>query len=267
MFFVMECGPTFHGPREVWLVFSMELATREVSVRVAPDRDVARAEMAKHVAGAEVVCGESLADFGGPHGWHVHPIPEELRSLACVLLVGLEHEWSLGPLARAPMLEALLRASAMFLDVAPWRQFSSHHPLEVRLRGKLEGTRILTVAGQGLLPPSLLVLPDRAQFERAQTPGGELRDALVVTLDQPPTTIAREVKLAYGASFHPILMRLRDGRLGRFSEADLEVLTASLAAVTSLAAGQAVGNASGRATVGDVEALVTSLCVAAQPSP
>jgi hypothetical protein len=259
MIYVMECGPVFFSKRAQWVVLSLDSSTRRVMTRVAPTRAEARKVMLDDLRGAPAACCASLAGLG----WDVQPPPEEVLSLLAVTLVGLEHQDMLGPLAFSRQAEALLRACAMFIDTAPWLQFTSYEPLDVRFGGASPVSGVLAVGGAGSLPPSLVLLPDRAAFERAQRDarsGGGLDDAVIIGLDDPPGLVSDTIEVAFGEAFHPRLLRLRRGQPAHFSADDLARLTASLAAVTSLACGRPVG----RAVVGELEAFVAPC--PAQPS-
>ena len=251
MIYVMECGPVFHSKRAQWVVLSLDPSTRRVMTRVAPTRDEARQSMRTDLGGAPAACCESLAGLG----WEVQPPPEEVLALTAVTLVGLEHQDMLGPLAFSRQTEALLRACAMFIDTAPWRQFTAYEPLHVTFSGERQATRVVAVGGSGTLPPSLIMLPDRAAFDRAQRDArssGGFDDAVIIGLDDPPDLVSDTLELAFGDPFHPRLLRLHRGQPTDFAADDLARLTAALAAVTSLATGRAVG----RAVVGELEAIV-----------
>ncbi|MDP1826022.1 MAG: hypothetical protein Q8L48_22345 [Archangium sp.] len=257
MIYVMECGPVFHSKRAQWVVLSLDSSTRRVMTRVAPTREEARQSMRADLGGAPAACCPSLAGLG----WEVQPPPDEVLALTAVTLVGLEHQDVLGPLAFSRQTEALLRAGAMFLDTAPWRQFNAYEPLHVTFGGEV--TRVVAVGGSGTLPPSLIMLPDQPAFERAQRDArakGGFDDAVIIGLDDPPDLVSDTIELAFGEAFHPRLLRLHRGKPTSFSADDLLRLTAALAAVTSLAAGRAVG----RAVVGELEAIVVPC--RAQPS-
>jgi hypothetical protein len=252
MIYVMECGPVFLSKRACWLVLSLDSSTRRVMTRVASSQEAARKAMRDDLRGAPAACCESLSGFG----WDVQPPPEEVITLTAVTLVGLEHQDVLGPLAFSRELEALLRACAMFIDTAPWRQFTSYEPLEVRFSGASAGSGIAAVGGAGTLPPSLVLLADRAAFDRShrkQRSGGGLDDAVIIGLDDPPGLVSDVLELAFGEAFQPRLLRLRGGRPTAFSADDLAHLTAALVGVTSLACNGTVG----RGVVGQLEALVS----------
>jgi hypothetical protein len=251
MIYVMECGPVFLSKRAFWVVLSLDFSTRRTMTRVAPTKDAARKAMRDDLRGAPASCCESLAG----HGWEVQPPPEEMISLMAVTLVGLEHQDVLGPLAFSRELEALLRACAMFMDTAPWRRFTSYEPLDVRFSGASTGSRIIAVGGAGTLPPSLVLLPDHAAFERSHRKGragGGLDDAVIIGLDDPPGLVTDVLELAFGEAFQPRLLRVRGGRPTVFSADDLAQLTAAIVGVTSLVCNGTVG----RGVVGDLEAIV-----------
>lgn len=259
MIYVTECGPVFHSKRAQWVVLSLDSSTRRVMTRVAPTRAEARKSMLDDLCGAPAACCESLAGLG----WQVQPPPEEVLALIAVTLVGLEHQDSLGPLAFSRQTEALLRACAMFIDTGPWRQFTAYEPLDVSFGGASPASRVVAVGGSGIMPPSLIMMPDRAAFERAQRDArssGGFDDAVIIGLDDPPDLVSDTIELAFGEAFHPRLLRLHRGQPANFSADDLARLTAALAAVTSLASGRPVG----RAVVGELEAIVVPC--PAQPS-
>lgn len=246
MIYVMECGPIFQDSVECWAVLSFDPASRAVSNLISTRRQEVRSAMAEQLRGRSVACCASLGKFGRALGWQVKPVPPAVRDLACLTWVGVEHQRTLGSMAFTPMLEALLRACAGFLAVAPWRRFPATQALEATFEGRLRAHRVLAVAGAGRLPPSLVVLPDRAAFERVhrRDEGALLEDAVIVTLDPTPSPTAQALQLNYGPRFHPRLLRLRKGEDSSFSGEDLTLLVAALAATTSLGVGRPVGRAS-----------------------
>lgn len=226
--------------REEWLIFAFNPSSREVKSRVAPSREEARRVLAAELTG-RVECCPSLADFGRAPGWRVAPVPPEVKTLACVLLLGFEHEWALGPLLASPLVEALLRACVLFLEAAPWRRFTSHQPLQARFTGALSGTRTFAVGGSGLLGPSLIILPDRAAFERSQRPQGELEEVLLVAFEGGPSALTLATEALFGFGFHPQLLSLKGGSAATLSEGDLKLLLTGLAATAALGSGMDVG--------------------------
>ncbi len=253
MIYVMECGPILQGALETWVVFSLDLSTSGVTCHIASRRDDARKATAAELSGATVSCCASLSTFGRPFGWRVKPTPERVRDLACVMMVGIEHQTALGPLAFSPLTEAWLRACAGFLDTAPWRRLTAHDGIDAHFEGRNPGSRVLVVTGSGRLPPGLVMLPDRAAFERAQTAGlHELEDAIILTLGREASATSTALQRNYGFGFHPLLLRLEKGKFGRLSQEDFKLLIAAICAMTSYGTGRPFGHA----TVEDVEATV-----------
>lgn len=253
MIYVMECGPVLQGALETWVVFSLNLSTRGVTCHLASRRDDARQATAAELIGATVGCCASLGTFGREFGWRVKPTPATVRDLACVMMVGVEHQITLGPLAFSPLTEAWLRACAGFLDTAPWKRLTVHDGIDAHFEGGVQGSRVLAVTGAGRVPPGLVMLPDRAAFERAQTSGPhELEDAIILTLGSEHSAITTVLKSNYDRAFHPLLMRLQHGKLARLTEDDFKLFIAALAAMTSYG----TGRPSGHARVDDVEATV-----------
>lgn len=246
MIYVMECGPLMGLKGTRWMVFALDEAERKVTSHVAPTREQARREMVKHLAGTRVDCCASLDSFGRPLGWRVQPVPEQVRQCAAVSLVSLEHQDVLGPLAFTPLVEALLRACALFVEVKPWQRFKPSHPLAITFSSD-STTNVLSIGGALNLPPSLSVLPDHPAFERA-----DLEEATVLGLEDRPGLVGEAVMAAFGHSFHPRLLRLRRGLPDAMTEEELMRLVVSLTAATALGTGAAVG----RAAVGDLFATI-----------
>lgn len=263
MIYVMECGPVVLERRRHWVVFSLDSSTRKVMTRVAPVREHARKAVADELGRAPATCCASLGEFGRERGWQVRPVPEDVLALAGVTLVGLEHQDLLGPQAVSPQTEALLRACAMFLDTAPWLQFSSYEPLAVTFTADPPITRVLAVAGSGRLPPGLIMVEGEAAFWRAHSRSDPvLDDAVIVSLPAPPDVISDTLELAFGEAFHPRLLRLRGGKPVPMSGQDLAHLTAALAATASLATGRPAG----RAVAGELEAIVVPCAGPEEPA-
>lgn len=255
MIYVMECGPL---PDDSWLVFSLDRMSRQTKVRAMETREDARHAVAIELVGAVGVrCCASLGEFGRDRGWRVDSVPEEVLRLAAQTLVGLENQEVLGMLAFAPAADAWLRASAMFLDVAPWAVFGMKTPLTVTFSGESPLTRVVAVGGRSVMPPSLLLLPDRHAYERFATRGEQtgLEDALIAGFDLVPGAISASVGLAYGQAFHPVLLRLRGGKPSKLTEGELLQLAGALAATASLATGRGMG----RAVVDGVEVIAVPL--------
>ena len=253
MIYVMECGPVPQGLLESWVVFALNPSTRQVTTHIAPTRTVAREATAEQLRGLPVECCEALGPFGRAHGWQVRPVPPDVGEIVCVTLTSLEQRATLGPLAFTPLIEAWLSASAMFLEAAPWRTLTSTQALEARVDGKRMLSRVLAVTGRSRVPPGLIMLPNQAAFDRAQSPGAdELDDVVVLTLDDETGPVSRAMQRQYGRAFHPLLLRLQQGRVSTLSENDFKLLIASMRATTSLALGAPIG----RGGVGDVEVTV-----------
>ena len=215
MIYVMECGPVVLERRRHWVVFSLDSSTRKVMTRVAPVREHARKAVADELGRAPATCCASLGEFGRERGWQVRPVPEDVLALAGVTLVGLEHQDLLGPQAVSPQTEALLRACAMFLDTAPWLQFSSYEPLAVTFTADPPITRVLAVAGSGRLPPGLIMVEGEAAFWRAHSRSDPvLDDAVIVSLPAPPDVISDtlEPRLRRGLSSPPAAAAWRQAR-------------------------------------------------------
>lgn len=258
MIYVMECGPVNHRGRECWLVFSLDLSSRQTKLRVTWRRKDARDAVASELGGAKAACCASLADFGRPLGWRVRSVPDEVLKLAAQALVGLENEEALGMLAYSPVADAWLRACVAFLDVRPWENFTIHTPLTVTFTRDTPETRVVSIGGAGSMPPSLMLLPDRAALDcLSRDDGGKtgLEEAFIMGFDELDSAAADALGLAYGATFHPVLLRLRAGKPQPVTELELLELTCALAAVTSLATGRPVG----RAVVDGLEAIVLPL--------
>lgn len=253
MIYVMECGPILQGALETWVVFSLDLSTRGVTCHIASRRDDARKATAQELFGAPVGCCASLGTFGRPLGWRVKPTPDTVRFLACVMMVGVEHQVALGPLAFSALTEAWLRACAGFLDTAPWRRLTAHDGIDAHFEGRVPCSRVLVCTGSGRMPPGLVMLKDRAAFDRAQTAGThELEDAIILTLGLETSAITTALQRNYGFAFHPLLLRLQKGQFGRLSGDDFRLLIAAVGAMTSYGTGRPFGHA----TVEDVEATV-----------
>ena len=253
MIYVMECGPIFRGGLETWAVFSLNLKTRGVTCHIAANRDEARAAMAAELRGAEVGCCASLARFGRRLGWRVETTPDTVRDLACVMMVGVEHQTTLGSLAFTTLAEAWLRASAGFLETKPWRGLTMHDGIDAHFEGRIPCSRVLAVFGSGRLPPGLVMFRDRAAFERAHKATLEdLDEAIVLTLGGETGAIATAMKANYGRAFHPLLVRLTKGQIGLIPEEEFRLLIAAIAAMTSYGTGRPFGHGK----VEDVEATV-----------
>lgn len=255
MIYVMECGPLPDGS---WLVFSLDRENRQTKVRAMEDRHDARNAVAIELVNARGVhCCASLAEFGRELGWRVSSTPDEVLQLAAQTLVGMENREVLGMLAFGPAADAWLRASAMFLDVEPWEVFGMKTPLTVTFSGESPVTRVVAVGGRSVMPPSLLMLPDRRAYERFATRGEKtgLEDALIAGFDLVPGAISASVGLAYGRAFHPILLRLEKGRPSAITESELLQLAGALGATASLATGRGMG----RAVIDGVEAIAVPL--------
>ncbi len=251
MDYVMECGPVFHAGHKSWVMLTLESTTRRVRLRIGPSREAERRGVASELAGLPAECCPSLARFGAKHGWKERPVPNEVHALTAVVLVGLEQEPILGLLAFSPQAEAWLRSCAMFLETKPWLKFSSYAPLMITFGGEL--TRVLAVGGAGRLPPSLVMLPDHDAFQRAHGRADEaLDDAVIISLGDSAGLASERLELAFGQSFHPRMMRLRNGAPSQMTELDLQQFTAALAAVTSLACQGTIG----RSVVNGLEAIV-----------
>lgn len=253
MIYVMECGPIFRCGRETWAVFSLNLTTRGVACHISARRDEARDAMASELRGATVGCCASLGRFGRRLGWCVEATPDTVRDLACVMMVGVEHQVTLGPLAFTPLAEAWLRACAGFLETKPWRRLTLHDGIDAHFEGRVPCSRVLAVSGSGRVPPGLVMLPDRRAFDRAQDVSSyELEEAIVLTLGDEASAISTAMKGNYGCSFHPLLVRLVKGQLAPLAEDEFKLLIAAVAAMTSYGTGRPFGHA----TVEDVEATV-----------
>ena len=253
MIYVMECGPVIHRYRDCWLVFALDLTNDQAKVRVAPRRKDARHEVVKALAGAPASCCASLGDFGRQHGWRVASVPERVLRLAAQTMVGLENEDALGMVAYSPIADAWLRACVAFYETAPWREFSIRQPLTVTFTKATHDTRVLAVGGSGDLPPSLIMLPDAAAYSRFSIAGApHFEDAFIMGFDDGASPMGHAVGLAYGAAFHPIVMRMRESKPALISPDELLHLACALAATASLATGRPVG----RAVIDGLEAIV-----------
>ncbi len=256
MIYVMECGPVHHRGRESWLVFALDLNDDQAKVRAAPRRKDARREVVKALAGAPASCCASLADFGRQHGWRVASVPERVLKLAAQTVVGLENEDTLGMVAYSPIADAWLRSCALFYETAPWTAFSIRQPLTVTFTKEVPDTRVLAIGGAGGLPPSLIMLPDSGAYSRFSNSGEpHFEDAFIMGFDDCASAMAHAVGLAYGAAFHPVVLRLRQSKAALIAPDELLHLACALAATASLATGRPVG----RAVIDGLEAIVLPL--------
>lgn len=256
MIYVMECGPVHHRGREGWLVFALDLKDDQAKVRVTPRRKDARWEMVRALAGAPASCCASLSDFGRAQGWRVASVPERVLKLAAQTVVGLENEEALGMVAYSPIADAWLRASTAFFETAPWKSFSIREPLTVTFTKATHDTRVLAAGGSGGLPPSLIMLPNLASYSRfSASAEPDFDDAFIMGFGDHASTMRDVVGLAYGACFHPIVVRVRQSRPSLVSPDELLHLACALAATASLTTGRPVG----RAVIDGLEAIVLPL--------
>lgn len=255
MIYVMECGPLVDG---AWLVFSLDSASGQTKVRAMEDRHEARRAVACELTHASgVACCASLSDFGRERGWRVQSVPEDVLRLAAQTLVSIENKESLGMLGFSPTADAWLRTSAMFLDAEPWTRLSMKTPLSVTFSDDPQVPRVAGVGGASVMPPSLILLPDRSAYERFAGRGEKtgLEDAIICGFDYLDGALSEAIGLAYGQTFHPVLLRLRRGKGVLVTEVELAHLAAALGAVASFASGKAVG----RAVIDGLEALAWPL--------
>ena len=158
--------------------------------------------------------------------------------------------------AYSPIADAWLRACAAYYEIAPWNSFSIRQPLTVSFTKEEPDTRVLAVGGSGGFPPSLIALPDAASYFRFSASGEPLfDDAFIMGFDDWPSAMSRAVGLAYGSTFHPVVLRLRDSKPALISPDELLHLACMLAATASLATGRPVG----RAVINGLEAIVLPL--------
>ncbi len=238
------------------MVFSLDLQNDQAKVRVTQRRKDARREVVKALAGAPASCCASLGDFGRQHGWRVASVPERVLRLAAQTMVGLENEDTLGMVAYSPIADAWLRASVAFYENAPWRLLSIREPLSVTFTKDEPDTRVLAVGGSGELPPSLIMLPDAAAYSRfADSFKPNFEDAFIMGFDDCASAMSHAVGLAYGATFHPVVLRMRQSQPQLVSPDELLHLACALAATASLATGRPVG----RAVIDGLEAIVLPL--------
>lgn len=259
MIYVMECGPVIHRGRDKWLCFSLNLNDRQAKVRAMERRQDARLAVASELPdGVPVSCCASLGKFGRSRGWRVRSVPDEVLTLAAETLVGMENQEALGMLAFTPTADAWLRTSALFLRAEPWRMLSMKKPLSITFtkKGGTSTTRVAAVGGASVMPPSLLLLPDQAAWERLNMDDGVpgLDDALLSGFDAHTGALSEAIGLAYGVSFHPIVLRLRGRKPVPMTEPELLELAAALGAVASLCERPV-----GRAMVDDLEAIAMPL--------
>lgn len=256
MIYVMECGPVHHRGRDGWLVFALDLKDNQAKVRVAHRRKDARREVVRALAGAPASCCASLADFGRAHGWRVASVPERVLQLAAQTVVGLENEETLGMVAYSPIADAWLKSCAAFYETAPWNSFSIRQPLTVTFTRDKPEARVIAVGGSGGLPPSLIMLPDLAAYSRFSGSGDpHFDDAFIMGFDDHASAMSHAVGLAYGATFHPVVLRLRESKPALMSPDELLHLACALGATASLATGRPVG----RAVIDGLEAIVLPL--------
>lgn len=259
MIYVNELGPMAQGDRVVWLCVALNLVDRQANVRATSSPQESRRLVAEALpSGVPVQCCASLGEFGRARGWSVQPAPMDVRQLAAQTLVGMENQEALGMLAFTPTSDAWLRTSALFVLAQPWRKLPARTPISITFtkKGHAPTSRVATVGGAGVMPPSLLLLPDRAAWETLRFDSSEpvaFNDAILCGFDPHGTPVSEAIGLAYDTAFHPIVMRLRGKKPVPFAELELLELAAALGAVCSLAERDDALPV-GRALVDDLEA-------------
>jgi hypothetical protein len=250
MIYVLECGPIqLQQRRDCWVVFAFDDSTRQVTTRVASDREQARRLVADELAHGPTECCPSLGEFGQSRGWRVEEPSHEVLVLAGVTLASIENTEVLGPLMCTPLCEVWLRTCAMFIDTKPWLRFAPSTPLLVTFSDGELTSRVLSVGGARSLPPSFAMLPDYEAFQRA-----DLDDSIIMRFTDTPGVVSQALELGFGQPFQPRLLRLRKGEVELITPTELLRFTAALGAVASLATGRHVG----RAVVDGLEAVVVS---------
>jgi hypothetical protein len=129
-------------------------------------------------------------------------------------------------------------------------------PIGVTFSGETR-PRVVAVGGASVMPPSLIILPDQSAWDQlnGRDPKTGLENAIIAGFDDIRGVVGEMVGLAYGVTFHPMVLRLRAGRPVPFVERELLELAAALGATASLATGRPVG----RAVVDGLEAIAMPL--------
>lgn len=252
MNYVMEVGPLASGE---WVLFCVD-ERLQVHLCAADQRDVAVADMVRHLAGRPAHCCDSLRSVGEAHGWVPAPPSQLVLEIAACSAVSVDNRASFGGRQPfPPYVDAWLRGCAMFLGAKPWARLRrGRRGIDVHFDGALRGRKVAAVIGDErrsslFIADSVDALLDESGLENMP------RDCLAVILKSEPSAVGQALAHVYHRPFTPRLLRIRDGALSAIADDELLMLTGVLAAVASLCRQRSHG----RAVVEGIETIVLPL--------
>ncbi|MCP3137037.1 hypothetical protein [Pyxidicoccus xibeiensis] len=196
----------------------------------------ALAALAPGMEGHKRYCESRLARAGAALGYSARPMPADIAKLRAVLAVKL----SWGPEARAELdpelVVALLEASAELIRAAPWETWTNEEVFPTSLEGTVQGTRELSVLGNGLSEFGFALFDRPGSTERlalsapSRQQGLEVLvpDSMGLTLEDEPSWAVKAVQQPFGIAFVPELLRVQ-GNTTRLGDARDMLVAAAVA--------------------------------------
>jgi hypothetical protein len=240
--YALKLGPieTGEGPVNAYLGFD-DVGSLRPPILGRSDAAALRELAAGAPRGTPLRCEPVLAEAGQRLGFQPAPVPETLIPIRAALAVG----FALGKLAeriRNPeVFYELARATAGYVQAAPWRYWNDETPIEVAISGSVSARFEAVVLGSGGETYGLALYADRgaAAEVAALVEAGRVREAaliesLSVTLDDKPAYVIRSLEAAFGVAAVPTPMRTGRAELELPSEQDVVALAAAMDAVAQL---------------------------------